>query len=99
MQTTTTTTTEEVSQVESPDLFSILAEAIWNALNVMTGMVGLTVVQVLMIASVLAGALMTWHLIRAMLKKQTWTLDPADTPAQYIILPESANLHSTEESE
>lgn len=84
---------------DQPDFFRIMLDAIWNAINTVTGMFGLTPLQVVMIVSVLLGALMMWHLIRAMLQKQTWTLDPKDTPVAFVILPESANLHSAEDDE
>jgi hypothetical protein len=67
------------------DAAPIIFKALWDALNTVTGMVGLTVIQVLEVATVLVIALALRHLTRVFMRKTTWTLDPSKTPVAYVL--------------
>ncbi len=79
----------ETPKTDSPEvegIFPILIRSLWDAANMVTGLVGLTVVELAVIVGVLVVSLMMWHVGRQILRKQAWTLDEKDTPALYVRL-------------
>ena len=71
-------------QTDTAQALRVLIQALWDSANTFTGLVGLTVFQVLYLLGAVIGTVMMWHLGRQLLRKQTWTLDPDDTPVAYV---------------